>query len=135
MREIVKTPNIEYIERDDLLLHDTKYNQDISLYQKESTNNSLLVYPAQCNFNGYKYPLNAIKNIQKTGLDVDKQQRSNWFICLDAASFVSTNDLNLQNYKPDYVCISFYKIFGQVYLIFNYIVHCVISEFTGTLLD
>lgn len=114
MREIVNTPSIEYIERDVLLLHNTKSNKDISLHHKESTNNSLLVYPAQCNFNGYKYPLKAIENIQQNGLDVDKQRRSNWYICLDAASFVSTNDLNLQIYQPDYVCISFYKIFGQV---------------------
>ena len=31
---------------------------------------------------------------------------------LDAATFVSTNQLDLGTYKPDFVCMSFYKLFG-----------------------
>ena len=36
----------------------------------------------------------------------------NWYTVLDAASFVSTSPLNLSAVKPDFVTISFYKIFG-----------------------
>lgn len=37
---------------------------------------------------------------------------SRWFCILDAATFASTNPLDLSSVKPDFVCISFYKIFG-----------------------
>ena len=54
------------------------------------------------NFNGRKYPLSWIQKLQS----------SSHFILLDAASFVSTNPLDLSSVKPDFVVISFYKMFG-----------------------
>ena len=33
-------------------------------------------------------------------------------MCLDAASYVSTQRLDLSKYKPEFVALSFYKIFG-----------------------
>lgn len=36
----------------------------------------------------------------------------NWFVCLDAASYVSTNPLDLAETRPHYAALSFYKIFG-----------------------
>jgi molybdenum cofactor sulfurtransferase len=36
----------------------------------------------------------------------------NWFICLDASALVSTSDLDLSEWQPDFVCLSFYKMFG-----------------------
>lgn len=63
----------------------------------------LVTFPAQCNYNGFKYPLELISKFQKNR-DI--------FVCLDAASFLSTNQLDLQRFKPDFVCLSFYKIFG-----------------------
>lgn len=33
-------------------------------------------------------------------------------VVLDAAAFVPTNPLNLAAINPDFVCLSFYKIFG-----------------------
>lgn len=78
--------------------------------------NSLFVYPAQCNFSGKKYPLEWVKQIQNRVLDSygleNKNRNSKWFCLLDAATFCSTNDLNLSVVQPDFVCISFYKIFG-----------------------
>ncbi|XP_001355033.4 molybdenum cofactor sulfurase [Drosophila pseudoobscura] len=85
--------------------------------------NSLVTFSAQCNFSGYKIPLAAIAGIQKQGLAHGLGKRvsgeapqttdnNNYYVCLDAASFVATNPLDLQRYRPDYVCISFYKIFG-----------------------
>lgn len=35
-----------------------------------------------------------------------------WFCLLDAATFVSTNTLDLSVHKPDFVALSFYKMFG-----------------------
>ncbi|XP_014225318.1 molybdenum cofactor sulfurase 3 [Trichogramma pretiosum] len=74
--------------------------------------NSLFVYSAQCNFSGFKYPLSWIKNVKNGCLNSYVQSDSNWFVMLDAASFAATNDLNLSVFKPDFVCISFYKMFG-----------------------
>ncbi|XP_046392268.1 molybdenum cofactor sulfurase isoform X2 [Ischnura elegans] len=77
------------------------------------SSNSLFVYPAQCNFSGVKYPLEWTE-LTKTGAlnCLFPGKPTNWFCFLDAATYVSTNDLNLSEVKPDFVCISFYKIFG-----------------------
>nr|XP_050869088.1 molybdenum cofactor sulfurase 1 [Vespula vulgaris] len=78
-----------------------------------SDNNSLFVYPAQCNFSGAKYPLKWIQNAHNNVLSsVTGQLNTKWYVLLDAAGFVPTNDLNLSIFKPDFVCISFYKMFG-----------------------
>lgn len=103
MREIVKTKTIKCVERDQFLCG----NFDKLIASK---GNSLLVYPAQCNFSGFKYPLSAIRNFQTAnGASIED---SNQFVCLDAAAFVSTNPLDLSQWRPDFVCVSFYKIFG-----------------------
>ncbi len=80
-------------------------------------NRSLLVYPAQSNFNGRKYELGIINEVQNQGLNVhisnvEKSLKSDWFVCLDSASYVSTSELDLSIYKPDFLVVSFYKIFG-----------------------
>ncbi|KAK9884769.1 hypothetical protein WA026_008998 [Henosepilachna vigintioctopunctata] len=87
-----------------------------SKYTTEEYNgetNSLFVYPAQSNFSGTKYPLEWIKEVHNGRLNNALDQNSKkWYVVLDAASFASTDDLNLSEYKPDFVPISFYKIFG-----------------------
>ncbi|XP_055341218.1 molybdenum cofactor sulfurase 3-like [Paramacrobiotus metropolitanus] len=62
----------------------------------------LFAYPGQCNFSGRRYPLEWIERLQK----------NNWRILLDAAALVSTGILDLSRYEPDFVVLSFYKIFG-----------------------
>ncbi|CAH0407300.1 unnamed protein product [Chilo suppressalis] len=79
--------------------------------------NTLLVYPAQSNFNGFKYPINCIEKIKEGCLDSFIKQHlckidCNWYVLLDAASYLSTNKLDLSKYQPDFVALSFYKIFG-----------------------
>lgn len=79
--------------------------------------NTLLVYPAQSNFNGFKYPLDAIDNIKNGYLNQYMKKHlgkicNNWYVLLDAASYVATNKLDLGKRQPDFVCFSFYKIFG-----------------------
>ncbi|XP_053682889.1 molybdenum cofactor sulfurase 3 [Sabethes cyaneus] len=104
MREIVNTERIVPIERSQLLpksATETEANVDAD---------SLLVLPAQCNFNGVKHRLKVITEIQQNGLE--GHDRARMHVCLDAASYAGTSFLDLGLYKPDFVCLSFYKIFG-----------------------
>ncbi|KAF7994271.1 hypothetical protein HCN44_003361 [Aphidius gifuensis] len=80
--------------------------------EKESASNSLFVYPAQSNFSGFKYPLEWINKIKNGALDKTTSGSTNWYILVDAAGFVGTNSLDLSIYKPDFICLSFYKMFG-----------------------
>src|SRR5581483_1109506 len=63
---------------------------------------NLFAYPAQSNFSGVQHPLEWIQRAHAAG----------WDVLLDAAAFVPTNKLDLSKFKPDFVPISFYKIFG-----------------------
>jgi len=64
--------------------------------------NNLFAYPAQSNFSGVQHPLEWIALAQSKG----------WDVLLDAAAFVPSNRLDLSRWHPDFVAISFYKIFG-----------------------
>nr|XP_031838344.1 molybdenum cofactor sulfurase isoform X2 [Nomia melanderi] len=85
----------------------------LSPSQQEGKSNSLFVYPAQCNFSGLKYPLKWI-NYTHNGVlsNITSDTSTKWYVLLDAAAFVPTNDLDLSVYKPDFICVSFYKLFG-----------------------
>ncbi|XP_033329340.2 molybdenum cofactor sulfurase [Megalopta genalis] len=75
--------------------------------------NSLFAYPAQCNFSGLKYPMKWITDVHDGILSrVTADTTTKWYVLLDAAAFVSTSDLDLSVYKPDFVVLSFYKMFG-----------------------
>jgi len=63
---------------------------------------NLFAYPAQSNFSGVKHPLELVAHAQSKG----------WDVLLDAAAFVPTNRLDLATVQPDFVSISFYKMFG-----------------------
>lgn len=63
---------------------------------------NLFAYPAQSNFSGVQHPLDWIEQAQDHG----------WDVLLDAAAFVPTNRLDLSRNHPDFVCLSFYKMFG-----------------------
>jgi molybdenum cofactor sulfurtransferase len=43
---------------------------------------------------------------------IDRAQERGWDVLLDAAAFVPTNRLDLSRWHPDYVALSFYKMFG-----------------------
>jgi molybdenum cofactor sulfurtransferase len=62
----------------------------------------LFAYPAQSNFSGVQHPLQWIECARERG----------WDVLLDAAAFVPTNRLDLDVWRPDYVVMSFYKMFG-----------------------
>jgi selenocysteine lyase/cysteine desulfurase len=69
--------------------------------RREGTHN-LFAFPAQSNVSGIKHDLSWIEQAQQMGYDV----------LLDAAAYVPTSRLDLSVYKPDFVSVSFYKIFG-----------------------
>jgi molybdenum cofactor sulfurtransferase len=62
----------------------------------------LFAFPAQSNFSGVKHPLDLVADARRLG----------WDVLLDAAAFVPTNRLDLEAVQPDFVSISFYKMFG-----------------------
>lgn len=62
----------------------------------------LFAYPAQSNFSGVKHPLAWVDAAHDAGYDV----------LLDAAAFVPASPLRLDAVRPDFVCLSFYKMFG-----------------------
>jgi molybdenum cofactor sulfurtransferase len=63
---------------------------------------NLFAFPAQSNFSGVKHPLEWIEAAQQRG----------WDVVVDSAAFVPTNRLDLAVWTPDFVPISFYKMFG-----------------------
>ncbi|CAH0558996.1 unnamed protein product [Brassicogethes aeneus] len=75
--------------------------------------NCLFVYPAQSNFCGTKYPLEWIQSVKSGALNnITNSNPKDWLVLLDCATFLSTNKFDLSKYKPDFVPMSFYKMFG-----------------------
>jgi molybdenum cofactor sulfurtransferase len=63
---------------------------------------NLFAFPAQSNFSGVQHPLSLIAAAHDAG----------WDVLLDAAAFVPTNRLDVGLLQPDFVTLSFYKMFG-----------------------
>lgn len=70
--------------------------------EKLKGRDKLLAFPAQSNVSGVKHDLNWINIAQEKG----------WDVLLDAAAYVPSDILDLQVYQPEFVTISFYKMFG-----------------------
>lgn len=76
--------------------------QAISILDRPSTGPRLFAYPAQSNFSGVQHPLELIEAAHARG----------WDVLVDCAAFVPTNRLDLASWHPDFVPLSFYKMFG-----------------------
>lgn len=72
------------------------------LLSVRGTARKLFAFPAQSNFSGVRHPLDLIGEAHDRG----------WDVLLDAAAFVPTSRLDLASVKPDFVSVSFYKMFG-----------------------
>lgn len=83
-----------------LRFDDAALEAELDQIQPDSFN--LFAYPAQSNFSGVQHSLEWIAKAQAKG----------WDVLLDSAAFAPTNRLDLGIWKPDFVPISFYKIFG-----------------------
>ncbi|MCK5520822.1 MAG: aminotransferase class V-fold PLP-dependent enzyme [Candidatus Marinimicrobia bacterium] len=68
----------------------------------DTDGNNLFVYPAQSNFSGVQHSLEWIEKAQNAG----------WDVMLDAAAFVPSNEMDLSKWQPDFIPLSFYKMFG-----------------------
>ena len=75
---------------------------DAALDQAQPGGANLFAFPGQSNFSGVQHPLTLIAEAQAKG----------WQVLLDAAAFAPTNELDLSVWKPDFVSLSFYKMFG-----------------------
>jgi selenocysteine lyase/cysteine desulfurase len=64
--------------------------------------NNLFAYPAQSNFTGVQHSRHWIGYAQERG----------WRVLLDAAAYAPSSRLDLGSIRPDFVTLSFYKIFG-----------------------
>ncbi len=73
-----------------------------ALKEANPDGNNLFSFPAQSNFSGIQHPLEWVAEAKSMG----------WDVLLDAAAFVPTNKLDLSEIAPDFVVLSFYKIFG-----------------------
>lgn len=72
------------------------------LEQAGENGHCLFSYPAQSNFSGVQHPLEWIERAHERG----------WDVLVDGAAFVPSNSLDLSRWHPDFVPLSFYKIFG-----------------------
>jgi selenocysteine lyase/cysteine desulfurase len=72
------------------------------LAQGEPGKPKLFAYPAQSNFSGAQHPLELIELARSQG----------WDVLVDAAAFAPSNRLDLARWRPDFVPLSFYKMFG-----------------------
>ncbi|TNE53348.1 MAG: aminotransferase class V-fold PLP-dependent enzyme [Bacteroidetes bacterium] len=88
------------VQYEDLCIPENELKQAISEANAEA--NNLLAFPAQSNVSGVKHKLSWVAYAQERGFDV----------LLDAAAFVPTSKLDLRKVQPDFVSVSFYKIFG-----------------------
>ncbi|WP_267470370.1 aminotransferase class V-fold PLP-dependent enzyme [Nocardia beijingensis] len=62
----------------------------------------LFAYPAQSNFTGVQHPLDWVEMAHDYGYDV----------LLDAAAYPPANELDLDAVQPDFIPVSWYKLFG-----------------------
>ncbi|GHP01089.1 aminotransferase class V-fold PLP-dependent enzyme [Reticulibacter mediterranei] len=84
----------------DLRVNETHLYQ--MLTQARPGQPNLFAYPAQSNVTGVQHPLDWIAQAQSLG----------WDVLVDCAAFVPTNHLDLSVWHPDFVPLSFYKMFG-----------------------
>jgi selenocysteine lyase/cysteine desulfurase len=97
-----KGASVQYIP---VVLPDLRVDDDVlleTLQKMDSGCFNLFAFPAQSNFSGVQHPLEWIAQAQSLG----------WDVMLDAAAFAPTNKLDLSKWKPDFVPLSFYKMFG-----------------------
>lgn len=88
------------VQYDDLQINDDLLKEILDT--NSGSDHNLFAFPAQSNVSGVKHDLKWIEYAQSKGYDV----------LLDAAAFVPTTKLDLKEVQPEFVTMSFYKIFG-----------------------
>lgn len=104
IREFAKNKGAEHsyspLQSIDLKLNEPELIKNLNFHSDKK--NKLFAYPAQSNVSGIKHPLKYVHLAQEKG----------WDVLLDVAAFVPSSKLDLSEIKPDFVSLSFYKIFG-----------------------
>ncbi|KAL1964608.1 hypothetical protein VTN77DRAFT_6782 [Rasamsonia byssochlamydoides] len=102
VREVADAGNKCFVTDDEV----EKWISEFAASPKDETP-KLFAYPAQSNMTGRRLPLRWCREIRQAG-------RKKCFTLLDAAGLVSTAPLDLSDpgLTPDFVVLSFYKIFG-----------------------
>ncbi|EPS41793.1 hypothetical protein H072_4276 [Dactylellina haptotyla CBS 200.50] len=85
---------------------DSDVEEWISAKDEGADTTKLFAYPAQSNMNGRRSPLQWCGQIRRN--------KAKTYTLLDAAAFLTTGNLDLSNHEdaPDFISMSFYKIFG-----------------------
>ncbi len=89
----------------DITLPSLRINRDALLEHLNSAHtagNNLFAYPAQSNFSGVQHGFAWIEIARARG----------WDVLVDCAAYVPTNRLDIGRWQPDFVPLSFYKMFG-----------------------
>lgn len=81
---------------------DSKKLSFLLCHPRSRNGNRLFAYPAKSNYSGNYHHLQWVEYAHKCG----------WDVMLDAAAFLANDRLDLSVVKPDFVPISFYKLFG-----------------------
>ena len=104
IREFARTRGAEtiYVPSEALELRVDERLLPRYLTEVSGEHHNLFAYPAQSNFSGVQHPLTWIEQAHAHG----------WDVLLDAAAYVPTNRLDLSRWHPDFVALSFYKMFG-----------------------
>ncbi len=71
---------------------------DVALHAALDGPPGLFAFPAQSNYSGVRHPYPRVPD--------------GWRVLMDAAAFAPTNPMRLDEHRPDFVSLSFYKIFG-----------------------
>jgi molybdenum cofactor sulfurtransferase len=87
-----------------------QYENDITIDRNAY---SLFIYPAQCNYSGQRFPWQWISLVREANQQQPQRYRQ-WLVAVDASAYASTTPLDLSdvNKAPDFITLSFYKIFG-----------------------
>lgn len=88
------------VQYEDLQINEKALHQVLEKNARSEV--KLFAFPAQSNVSGTKHDLGWIARAQEMGYDV----------LLDAAAYVPTTRLDLKKVQPEFVSVSFYKIFG-----------------------
>ncbi|TMW58031.1 hypothetical protein Poli38472_013505 [Pythium oligandrum] len=72
----------------------------------------LFAFPAECNFSGTRHSLDLIDRVHRRETAWASDTYGRWLVLLDAAKYAATHQLDLSSFKPDFVVMSFYKLFG-----------------------
>ena len=85
-------------------------NTQASLISEAADNLCLFAYPAQSNMTGHRLPLSWASDLRQSR----HASHRNAYSLLDAASYLTTGRLDLSDASaaPDFITLSFYKMFG-----------------------